>query len=100
MDINVIGSTDEGALFCHTDHPPYPGLFHSGGNWFTPNGMRVVHGPYVSGLTQTRSPMLVRLKRTRGNPAEGIYHCTVQDDTSTYQRVYVGLYSRGGGIYS
>ena len=43
--------------------------------------------------------MMVRLIRTTstGPPSEGIYVCGVEDDTSTYQRVYVGLYNNGGG---
>ena len=33
-----------------------------------------------------------------GPPAEGMYYCIVQDSTSTFQTVYVGLYNNGGGI--
>ena len=43
--------------------------------------------------------MVVRLKRnTPPDPAEGIYHCDVMDNTETEQTVYVGIYN-GEGMY-
>ncbi|CAI8038513.1 hypothetical protein GBAR_LOCUS21472, partial [Geodia barretti] len=42
--------------------------------------------------------MVVRLRRTTGTAAEGIYHCEVMDNTETEQRVYVGIYNGGGDI--
>ena len=38
----------------------------------------------------------MRLRRNTGTAAEGIYHCVVMDNTETNERVYVGLYNRGG----
>ena len=52
----------------------------------------------VPGLSRNRDSMVVRLKRTTGTAAEGIYHCEVMDNTETNQRVYVGIYN-GGGMY-
>ena len=96
MDISGIGSTDDSALLCHTNFPPPPGSINSGGDWFAPDGTRVFVAD-VPGVTLSRDPMVVRLKRASGTPPEGIYRCTIQDATSTVQIVYVGLYNTGGG---
>ena len=93
--LSDIGSTDETALLCHTNRPLYPGLLHSGGDWFSPSGVRLA--AKAQGLRRARGPMAVRLQRTNGTPAEGIYRCSVQDDTSNYHRLYVGIYNINGG---
>ncbi|CAI8048276.1 Protein sidekick-2, partial [Geodia barretti] len=98
LNISGIGSTDDTALLCITNRPPPSGSFHSGGDWFSPERNRVQHTD-VPGFTRNRGPMVVRLKRTRsGTPTEGIYHSVIQDSTSTYETVNVGLYNSGGGI--
>ena len=97
VDIADIGSTDDTALLCITNRPPPSGSFHSGGDWFSPERNRVQHTD-VPGFTRNRGPMVVRLKRTRsGTPTEGIYHSVIQDSTSTFETVNVGLYNSGGG---
>ena len=93
--ISDIGSTDETALLCHTNRPPH--YYHYGGDWHAPNGTRVNLGD-VPGFTRNRGPMVVRLKRTTGTPTQGIYHCTIDDDQSEIQLIYVGLYNMGEGI--
>ena len=101
MSISGIGSTDDSAIFCHTNNPPpTPGSPHSGGDWHAPTGTRV-DDTNVPGVTRNRAPMVVRLKRRAiGVPPEGIYQCTIDDATSTPQMVYVGLYTTGKGITS
>ena len=95
--ISDIGSTDDTALLCHTNHPPPPGSRFSGGGWFTPDGTRVF-GDDVPGFTLNRAPMVARLRRTTtGPPPEGIYNCTIDDASLTTQTVYVGLYTSGRG---
>jgi hypothetical protein len=99
--ISDIGSTDDTALICHTNHPAtLSNNAHSGGDWFAPNGMRVGFGNTSSVLIRRRGPMMVRLLRNTATdpPSEGIYHCLVEDDTLTEQTVYVGLYNSGGII--
>ena len=93
-----IGSTYNTALLCHTNRPILSGSFSSGGNWFAPYTR--VHGNDVPGFKRNRGPMVVRLLRNTatGTPAEGIYECVIEDDASTTQTVYVGLYNSGGGI--
>ena len=106
--ISDIGSTDNTALLCHTNHPATFGTTarpSSGGNWFAPDGIRVggtgsIHVS-VPGFRRNRDPMVVRLLRNTATdlPAEGIYDCVIEDDTSTPQTVSAGLYDSGGGIF-
>ena len=96
VNISGIGSTDDSALLCHTNRPPsYDDYRHSGGDWFAPNGTRLFLTD-VPGATQNRGPMVVRLKRTSGDPPEGIFNCTIEDAADTPQIVYAGLYNTGG----
>ena len=91
-----IGSTDDTALLCHTNKV-LPKVI--GGDWFDPDGTKV--GSYtdsmprdVPGFGRTRSPHVVRLKRSSdGTPPEGTYKCVVRDTTDTNQTVYVGISS-------
>ena len=95
MLISDIGSTEDTALLCHTNRPPNSA--NSGGDWVAPDGTRV-NGDDVPGFTRNRGSMVVRLKRTTGTPAQGIYQCSIMDDQSEVQLIYVGLYNMGEGI--
>ena len=108
MVISDIGSSDGDsvgtALVCNTNRIANFTIssgdrFHSGGDWFAPDGTKVGNrdGNNVPGFSRDRCPMMVRLHRRIGTPSEGIYYCVVEDDTFTDQTVYVGLYNRGGG---
>ena len=97
--ISNIGTTSYTALLCNTNYIPSG---TNGGNWYVPDGTPVggVGSIDVPGFSRNRGPGLVRLIRNSaatGTPTEGIYSCTVQDDTMTLQTVYVGLYNSGGG---
>ena len=92
MVIGDIGSSDDTALLCHTNYSGTPE-----GDWFAPDEDRVNLND-VPGFTRNRGPMVVRLKRTTDTPAQGIYHCSIKDDQSKIQTIYVGLYNMGGGI--
>ena len=97
--ISNIGTTNDGtALLCNTNYISG----NSGGNWFVPDGSTVgsFAGVGTADFGRTRGSGVVRLIRNSaatGTPPEGIYSCTVQDDTLTLQTVYVGLYNSGGG---
>ena len=98
--ISDIGSTDNTALLCHTNHPPTEsGGSNSGGNWFGPDGdiVGTLGSTTVPGFDRNRAPMIVRLRSNDGTPEEGIYHCVVEDADNIPQTVYVGLYNSGGG---
>ena len=97
VDIADIGSTDDTALLCITNRPPPSGSFNSEGNWFAPDRTRVADTD-VPGFNRNRGSMVVRLFRMgSGTPTEGIYHCLIQDSSSTFEMVNVGLYNSGGG---
>ena len=90
--ISHIGSSDNTALLCITNSLSIP----TSGNWYVPDRTRL-SGTDVPGVTRTRGPMVVRLRRTTGTAPEGIYWCSVEDSTSITQTVYVGLYNPGRG---
>ena len=94
MVISDIGSSDSTALLCYTNYDGTP----SSGNWFAPDGTRV-NEDAVPGVTRTRGTMVVRLKRTTGIPAQGMYHCSVMDAGGIDKFVYVGLYNNGEGTF-
>ena len=104
--ISDIGSTDDTALICHTNHAATTnssatwnmGYINSGGDWVAPSGIAVDHSFAVPGFRRMRLPMMVNLLRHyNGTPSEGIYHCLIEDDTGTEHIIYVGLYNSGGG---
>ena len=96
VDFNDIGSTDETALLCHTNRPPPPGSTNSGGDWFATEGTPL-DGTDVPGFTGNNGAMVVRLMRATGTPAEGIYKCSIEDNTSVINTIYVGLYGSETG---
>ena len=61
-------------------------------------GLYIVAGTAVSGFTSNTGSTVVRLRRIAGDPPEGIYHCSIEDDIPSFQTLYVGLYNSGGGI--
>ena len=95
MNISDIGSTNTDALICHIDHPDRNSNADPEGDWFAPDGDRNVPGFRIN-----RAPMIIRLLRGSGTPAQGIYHCVieVQRDQVMFQNVYVGLYHSGEGM--
>ena len=99
-DISMSGVTDPTPLLCHTNRAPSGG--NSGGDWISPTDVTVgaltgSSSVDVPGFGRNRGPMEVKLWRTTGTPAEGIYRCEVMDATDTLQTVYVGLYNDDGG---
>ena len=97
MLIDEIGFTDDTALLCHTNNSPSPDSGTSGGDWFGPDGTRVLGGEHerngVPGFVRNRRPYVVRLKRSNFMiQPEGTYKCVIQDDTLVNQTVYVKLH--------
>ena len=90
--ISDIGSTDNTALLCITNHPPTEGGGrNSGGDWFAPDETRV-NSDDVPGFRRNRDPMVVRLLRNSLTPVEGIYYCVVRDASNIELVVSIGLY--------
>ena len=96
--IDDIGSNNYNALHCNTNRgPDSSGV--SGGDWFAPDGTEVGRSGInnVPGFVRNRDPMVVRLLRDTGTPAQGIYRSSIFDAEGNYQIVYVGLYNTGNG---
>ena len=100
MLIDEIGFTDDTALLCHTNNLPSPVTHTSGGDWFGPNGTRVLDEDDdngVPGFVRNRGPYVVRLKRSNSMiQPEGVYKCVIQDDTLANRTINVRLY----GMYT
>ena len=100
-----IGEGDE-SLICLTDQPACcrPSYYNNPikkvrGNWFFPNGTRVVSTCFQWNFHRTRDWMAVFLHRIRGG-ATGIYRCNVPDQNEEQLNLYVGLYTTNTGGYS
>ena len=73
------------------------------GDWFLPNGTRVIvpGGPGEKTIVESRQAQRVDLRRNRGTEPTGIYHCDIETDAvhdnGMRETVYVGLYTSDGG---
>ena len=89
------------ALLCRTNlttccRPPHTGTGSALGNWYFPNGTRVLSAGAQWDFHRTRGQMVVVLHRTRGG-VDGIYRCEIPDSRSVNQTIYIGVYSAGTG---
>ena len=102
--LDNVGEGSEG-LLCLTDlpaccRPPYtdpigrPAL----GNWYFPNGTRVVSSGNQWDFHRTRGQIVVLLHRRRGG-ATGIYHCNVTGQNKDLITLYVGVYTANTGEF-
>ena len=101
MTLEEIGEGDD-ALLCRTDitdccRPPYSDF---SGNWFFPNGTRVVSSDDQWDFHRTRGQSVVRLLRRRGG-ADGIYRCEIpvpqSDAENVTQTIFIGVYTANTG---
>ena len=103
MTLEDIGERGD-ALFCVTDQPaccipPYTGEMGSAlGNWYFPNGTRVVSSGAQWDFHRTRGQSVVLLRRKRGGD-NGIYHCEIPDAMNVTQTIYIGVYPASAGMY-
>ena len=100
MTLEDIGTGDD-ALLCRTNltaccKPPDTGTGSAIGNWFFPNGTRVLSAGAQWDFYRTRGQMVVALQRTRGGE-EGIYSCEIPDSGNVTQTIYIGVYTAGSG---
>ena len=96
VDISDIGSENDDALHCNTNRPPpRGGPNNSGGDWFIPDGTKI-YPAVVPGFQTNRGPMVARLLRKPGVPAEGMYKCSIKD-VSMLHTVFIGIYTSGNG---
>ena len=86
------------ALFCITNQTACCRESNSGemgdvlGNWYFPNGTRVLGAGGELDIYRTRGQMVVSMNRRRGG-VEGIYRCMIPDAMSVIQTIYIGVYS-------
>ena len=88
------------ALFCVTDQPAcckprvnVPAI----GNWYFPNGTRVVSSGAQWDFHRTRDQSMVLLRRRRGGD-NGIYSCVLPDAMNVTQTIYIGVYTPSAGM--
>ena len=88
-------------LFCVTDLTACcksPGVNISAiGNWYFPNGTRVVGSGAQWDFQRTRGQSVVLLHRRRGGD-NGIYHCVIPDAMDVTQTIYIGVYTASAGV--
>ena len=97
---------DDTALLCLTDltvccKTPYTGIIgYAVGNWFFPNGTRVVSNTTKTGeqweIFRTRGQHFIYLHRRRGG-ATGIYRCTIPDGAGVHRNITIGVYTANTG---
>ena len=105
VTLEDIGNSSNAAL-CMTNlttccRHPYTGINGSAiGNWFFPNGTRVLSHGSQWDFYRIRGQMVVGLNRRRGG-VDGIYRCEIPYSASINQTIYIGVYSTSTGeIYS
>ena len=93
MTLTDIGHGNE-ALLCITNLTGANGSVR--GDWYFPNGTRVLSTNDDSEIYGSRGEMVVRMNR-RGGGEEGIYHCEIPDAMNVTQTIYIGVYTASSG---
>ena len=100
MTLDNIGEGDAAALLCLTDNTACCARDQSGGvilgDWYYPNGTRVVNNGDGWDFYKNRGQSVVRLNRRRGG-VTGIYHCEIPDVAGVFQTIYIGVYTATSG---
>ena len=61
------------------------------GNWYFPNGTRVLSSGEQWDFYRTRDQMVVRLNRREGGE-DGIHRCEIPDSMDVTQNISIGVY--------
>ena len=103
--LDNIGEGEE-SLHCLTDLPACCKPPHTDpmgpsalGNWYFPNGTRVVSSGQQWDFHRIRDRMVVLVHHRRSG-ATGIYRCNVPDQNEEQLNLYVGVYTTNTGGYS
>ena len=83
------------ALFCRTTLDTCC-RHTSVGNWYFPNGTRVLSSGNQWDFYRGRGQMVIYLNR-RGGGVKGIYHCEIPDSMNIIQTIYIGVYTADTG---
>ena len=92
MTLEDIGE-DDTALLCVTSACCTRAAL---GNWFFPNGTRVLSNGKIRDFYRFRGQMMIYLNRRRGR-VNGIYHCVIPDPMNVIQNIYIGVYTASTG---
>ena len=108
VDLSLVGIPKNGgdSAQCHTDLTTCcsGGQGIHRGDWYFPDGTRLPYGP--AAIHESREKKGVDLRRWSATSPTGMYYCdiatvAVHDNETTQltrERVYVGLYTNGGGL--
>ena len=108
VDFSLVGPLSNGSdsVQCNTDLTTCcsgrQGIHR--GDWYFPNGTRLPYGP--AAIHESREKKRVDLRHWSAPSPTGIYYCdiatvAVHDNETTQltrERIYVGLYTNGGGL--
>ena len=93
VTLTDIGEGNE-ALHCMTNLTGVNGSVR--GDWYFPDGTRVLSTNDNSEIYGTRDQMAVRMNRKRGGE-EGIYHCEIPVSMNVTRTIYIGVYNTSSG---
>ena len=108
VDMNLVGSNGDGSdsVKCHTDLDTCcnRNVGPDRGDWYFPNMSRLQFRYNNTLIYESRLHLHVQLRRENGGNTSGIYRCDIEtiavhsdeDDVTTRETVYVGLYISGG----
>ena len=99
----TVGSIGEGeeTLFCSTDREDCCAAdeFSIAGNWFLPNGSKVLLTTNTPSLHITLGNQTVGLNIMSPEVPTGIYHCEMMDINDVTHYLYVGIYFENEGMH-
>ena len=93
VSLEDIGEGND-ALHCKTNLTGVNGSVR--GDWYFPDGTRVLRTHNDSDIYRTRDQNAVRMNRRRGGE-EGIYHCEIPVSMNVNQTIYIGVYNTSTG---
>ena len=106
VDLTTVGSSSDGSesVQCHTDLDSccHAGIGPDRGDWYFPNGTRLLFPGDDGDIYERREAQQVDLRRRNNGVANGIYQCTIETNAVNNDagrvNVYVGLYASGGEV--
>ena len=90
------------ALFYSTDRQDCcVDEFNIAGNWFLPNGSKMLSATNTQSLSIILGNQTVGLNITNSSEVPtGIYHCEIMDKSNVTYYLYVGIYTENEGIHT
>ena len=108
VDLSLVGTSDSNSVQCHTHLGTCCNNTEGShrGDWYFPNGSRLLFSSTGGDIFEQRVAQRVDIhRRYNATSPSGIYRCDIPTDavydntgSSVRDTVYVGLYTKGGGI--